>query len=55
MASMVVWDQIAALGETFDAFPKARLAELIEAAGREILEEPLRMRFQQVMSAGIKD
>jgi type II secretory pathway predicted ATPase ExeA len=55
MASMVVWDQVAALGERFDAFPKARLAELIEAASGEILEEPLRIRFQQIMSAGIKD
>jgi hypothetical protein len=55
MASMVVWDQVAALGETFDAFPKVRLGELIEAASREILEEPLRTRFQQIMSAGIKD
>ena len=55
MASMVVWDQVAALGETFDAFPKARLAELIEAASGEILEEPLRIRFQHMMAAGIKD
>jgi general secretion pathway protein A len=55
MASMVVWDQVAALGETFDAFPKARVGELIEAASREILEEPLRVRFQQIMSAGIKE
>jgi general secretion pathway protein A len=55
MASMVVWDQVAALGEKYDAFPKARLRELVESASQEILEESVRIRFQQVMSAGMKD
>lgn len=55
MASLVVWDQVSALGEKFDAFPKARLPELVESASREILEDSLRSRFQQIMSAGMKD
>ena len=55
MASMVVWDQVSALGEKFDSFPNARLAELVESASLEILEEPLRIRFQQIMSAGMKE
>ena len=54
MAQMVIWDQVSALGEQFDAFPRARLGELVESASREILEEPLRLRFQQIMSAAIK-
>jgi general secretion pathway protein A len=55
MAQLVVWDQVSALGEQFDAFPKSRLTELVESASREILEEPLRIRFQQIMSAGTKE
>ena len=31
------------------------LDRLIESASREILEEPLRIRFQQMMSLGMKD
>jgi general secretion pathway protein A len=50
MAPLVFRDQAAALGERLDAFPKARLAELVESASREILDEPLRLRFERTMS-----
>jgi type II secretory pathway predicted ATPase ExeA len=53
MAPLVFRDQAAALGERLDAFPKARLAELVESASREILDEPLKIRFQR-MSEAIK-
>lgn len=49
MASLVIRDQVSALGESLVAFPKSRLAELVELASKEILEESLRMRFQQTM------
>jgi hypothetical protein len=50
MAPLVLRDQVSALGEHFDAFPKSRLLDLVELASREILEEPLRIRFHQTMS-----
>lgn len=49
MASLVIRDQVSALGESLEAFPKSRLAELVELASQEILEESLKIRFQQTM------
>jgi type II secretory pathway predicted ATPase ExeA len=49
MAPLVLRDQVSTLGEHFDAFPKSRLLDLVELTSREILEEPLRIRFQQTM------
>ena len=49
MASLVIRDQVSALGESLVAFPKSRLAELVESASQEILEESLKIRFQQTM------
>ena len=49
MASLVIRDQVSALGESLVAFPKSRLAELVELTSQEILEKSLRMRFQQTM------
>jgi hypothetical protein len=54
MAPFVVRDQAAALGERLEAFPQSRLAELVESASREILEESLRLRFQRTMSEEIE-
>jgi general secretion pathway protein A len=50
MAPLVLRDQVSALGEEFDAFPKSRLPELVESTSCEILEDSLRRRFQQIMS-----
>jgi hypothetical protein len=50
MAPLVLRDQVSALGEHFDAFPRSRLLDLVDLTSREILEEPLRIRFQQTMS-----
>ena len=47
MASVIVHDQIAALGESPNAFPKSHLEELIESVSREILDESLKSRFRQ--------
>jgi hypothetical protein len=54
MAPFVVRDRVSALGEELESFPRSRLAELVESAGGEILEEPLKIRFQQIMSKEIK-
>ena len=49
MASRIVVDQIAALGESRQEFPKGRLAELILRISGEILNETMRTRFQKIM------
>jgi type II secretory pathway predicted ATPase ExeA len=49
MASLVIHDQATALGESLDAFPKSRLAELVESASQESLTESLKIRFQHTM------
>ena len=54
MASLVVRDQVAALGESMDAFPKRRLKELLEMVSREILDEKLKVRFRDQMTEEIR-
>lgn len=49
MAHLVLRDQIAALGESADAFPQIRIGDLIELVSREILNETMRTRFQKMM------
>jgi len=49
MASFVVTDQVRAMGESVHAFPKHRLAQLVEETSREILHEPLKAGFQRAM------
>jgi hypothetical protein len=54
MAPMIVYDQIGALGESPDAFPQARLQELIESVTREISDQRLKVPFRQQMSEEIR-
>lgn len=54
MASLVVRDQIAALDESSEAFPKERLRELVDAVSKEVSDESLRLRFRQQMAEEIK-
>jgi general secretion pathway protein A len=49
MASVILKEQIAAMGESSDAFPRRRLAELIEKATREILNESAKANCKRVM------
>ena len=49
MAHLVLRDQIAALGESQDAFPQLKLKQLIDLISREILNETMRERFQDMM------
>ena len=49
MALLVLRDQIAALGESQDAFPRIKLRQLVDLVSREILNETMRDRFQNMM------
>lgn len=49
MAQRILGDQILALGESRQAFPQAKLAELILRMSGEILNETMRNHFQKTM------
>ena len=49
MANRIVVDQISALGESRQAFPQGKLAELILLISVEILNESMRDNFQRTM------
>ena len=49
MANRIVGDQISALGESRQAFPQTKLAELVIRVSGEILNDSMRARFQQAM------
>ena len=49
MASVIVIEQVASLGESLDSFPKSRLKELFEHVCEEILDGSLRQRFETAM------
>ena len=53
MANRILGDQISALGESRNAFPQAKLAELILRVSGEILNETMRARFQKIMISEI--
>jgi myosin heavy subunit len=46
MASIIIRDQVKALGESMDKFPKTRLPELLEILSKEISDENLRVDFR---------
>ena len=54
MALFILRENVADMGESEAAFPKARLPQLIERASQEILIQSLRLDFQQVMQAEIR-
>ena len=49
MASVVIADQISALDESLDAFPKRKLVELIDSVSVWILNEEMKAHFQHLM------
>jgi soluble cytochrome b562 len=55
MASLVVRDQIAGLGESMHAFPRGRLKELVEMLSQEIFDETLKIRFRRQMAKEIEE
>jgi hypothetical protein len=54
LAALTLEDEIAALGEARESFPRDRIAELIERLGHTIRDDPRRLRFQQVMLEAIR-
>ncbi|MGB7951562.1 MAG: CpsD/CapB family tyrosine-protein kinase, partial [Candidatus Binatia bacterium] len=54
MAFIIVHDQIAAMGESPETFPQARLSELLEAISREITDRRMKVSFQEQVSAAIR-
>jgi hypothetical protein len=49
MAKRIVVDQISALGESRQAFPQGKLADLILRVSVEILNDSMREHFQKTM------
>ncbi len=54
LASIIVEDEIAALGESMDRFPRDRLADLIERVSESIKDSNKRVNFQRVMLDAIR-
>ena len=53
-ARLIIEDEIGALKETRDKFPKARVAELVERIGETIHDDAKRTRFHQAMQEAIR-
>jgi choline kinase len=49
MASIVLKDRAAGLGESLDRFPEDKLKALIELVSDEILDPSMRQDFQQLV------
>jgi hypothetical protein len=54
MASLVLKERIAGLGESVEEFPIVRLPELVAAIKQEILSEALRLRFEKEVAEQIQ-
>ncbi|MEX0804940.1 MAG: AAA family ATPase [Candidatus Binatia bacterium] len=48
MASVVLKDRVASLGESLDRFPKSKISTLVEALSHEILDTSMKQTFQQL-------
>jgi hypothetical protein len=49
LGPVIIDDEIAALAETRESFPRDKVAELVERVSTEIGDEDKRVRFQQIM------
>ena len=54
LASIIVEDEINALGESMENFPRDRLADLIESVSEAIKDNNKRINFQRVMLEAIR-
>ncbi|HXG51601.1 MAG TPA: AAA family ATPase [candidate division Zixibacteria bacterium] len=55
MANLVLAEQVAALGESSERFPIARLADLLQGLKSEILSDPLRAAFESRIRKQIQE
>ena len=53
VATLIIDDEVATLGVAKDAFPRDRVAELVEKVSSEITDEDKRASFQQIMLEAI--
>ena len=54
MASVVVREQVATLGESLEQFPISRLGELLHALKADILSDDLRQAFEEQFAQHFK-
>jgi type II secretory pathway predicted ATPase ExeA len=54
IASVIVYEEVRAMGESVEQFPKSRLAELIDEATREIINESAKAHCKRLMLEGIR-
>lgn len=54
LAKVIIEDEVSALGETRENFPRERVAELVERVSEEIRDEQKRVNFQRVMLEAIR-
>jgi hypothetical protein len=54
MASIIVPEQVALLGESLDEFPKNRLKDLCERVCEEILQDDLKSEFRHNIQEYVK-
>jgi hypothetical protein len=54
LASIIIEDEIAALGEKRESFPRDRLADLVEHVSTAIKDNNRRLNFQRVMLEAIR-
>jgi hypothetical protein len=54
LAMLTLEEEIAALGEVREAFPRERIPELVEHLSQTIRDDSKRLRFQQIMLESIR-
>lgn len=54
MANIIIEDELAALEESREQFPRERIAEFVEGISAEIRDDTKRTRFQQIMLEAIR-
>jgi hypothetical protein len=54
LAAVIIEDEIAALGENRETFPRDRLADLVERVSAAIKDNERRLKFQRVMLEAIR-
>jgi len=52
-ASMILRDDVKALGESIETFPKARLTELVDMISKEILNEDMKIGFRKWVAESV--
>lgn len=55
LGPVIIDDEIAALGETRDSFPREKVAQLVERVSAEIQDAGKKSRFQQIMLEAIRN